>query len=185
MRMAPMQDKEIIHLYRSGDRERAFSELVKAYSERLYWCVRRFVLCHEDADDLVQEIFIKVWASLPSFREESRLFTWLYRIATNEAINFVRKQSLRAALSFKSIDTEAERRIDEDPYFDGNEAQRLLMKAIGKLPPKQRTVFSLRYFEELKYEDIAEITGTSVGALKASYHIAYEKIKSEVKDFGL
>lgn len=180
-----MQDKEIIRLYRSGDRERAFSELVKAYSERLYWCVRRFVCRHEDADDLIQEIFIKIWASLPSFREEARLYTWLYRIATNEAINFVRRRSLRAALSFKSIDAETERRIDEDPYFDGNEAQRLLMKAMGKLPPKQKLVFSLRYFEDLGYEDIAEITGTSVGALKASYHIACEKIKSEVKDFEL
>ena len=177
-----MQDDEIIRLYRSGDRERAFSEIVKAYSERLFWYVRRFVCCHEDADDLVQEIFIKIWAALPSFREEAQLFTWIYRIATNEALNFLRKQKVRAALTFRSIDAEMERRIDDDPYFNGSEAQRVLMKALQKLPEKQKTVFSLRYFDDMKYEEISEITGTSVGALKASYHIAYQKIKSELKD---
>ncbi len=175
-------DDEIIRLYKSGEHERAFSEIVKAYSERLYWHVRRFVCCHEDADDLVQEIFIKIWAALPSFREEARLFTWIYRIATNEALNFLRKQKIRAALTFTSIDSELERKIDDDPYFNGNEAQRLLLKSMNKLPQKQRVVFSLRYFEDMKYEDIAKITGTSVGALKASYHIAYEKIKAEIKD---
>ncbi len=175
-------DAEIIRLYRNGEHERAFSEIVKAYSERLYWLVRRFVCCHEDADDLVQEIFIKIWAALPSFREEAQLFTWLYRIATNEALNFLRKRKIRAALNFTSIDAEMERKIDDAPYFNGNEAQRLLLKSMNKLPQKQRVVFSLRYFDDMKYEDIAKITGTSVGALKASYHIAYEKIKSEIKD---
>lgn len=179
-----MQDDEIIRLYRSGDRERAFSEIVKAYSERLFWYVRRFVCCHADADDLIQEIFIKVWAALPSFREEARLYTWIYRIATNETLNFLRKQKVRAALTFKSIDSEMERKIDEDPYFNGDAAQRTLMKAVQKLPEKQRIVFSLRYFEDMKYEDIANLTGTSVGALKASYHIAYEKIKEQL-DFSL
>lgn len=179
-----MQDDEIIRLYRSGDRERAFSEIVKAYSERLFWYVRCFVCCHEDADDLIQEIFIKVWAALPSFREEARLYTWIYRIATNETLNFLRKQKVRAALTFKSIDSEMERKIDEDPYFNGDAAQRALMKAVQKLPEKQRIVFSLRYFEDMKYEDIAKLTGTTVGALKASYHIAYEKIKEQL-DFSL
>ncbi len=175
-------DDEIIRLYKNGEHERAFSEIVKAYSERLYWHVRRFVCCHEDADDLVQEIFIKIWAALPSFREEAQLFTWIYRIATNEALNFLRRQKIRAALNFTSIDSELERKIDDDPYFNGDEAQRLLLKSMSKLPQKQRVVFSLRYFEDMKYEDIAKITGTSVGALKASYHIAYEKIKAEIKD---
>lgn len=179
-----MQDDEIIRLYRSGDRERAFSEIVKAYSERLFWYVRLFVCRHEDADDLIQEIFIKVWAALPSFREEARLYTWIYRIATNETLNFLRKQKVRAALTFKSIDSEMERKIDEDPYFNGDAAQRALMKAVQKLPEKQRIVFSLRYFEDMKYEDIAKLTGTTVGALKASYHIAYEKIKEQL-DFSL
>lgn len=175
-----MRDGDIIRLYRDGDRERAFSEIVKAYGERLYWHVRRFVCCHEDADDLVQEIFVKIWAALPSFREEAQLFTWIYRIATNETLNFLRRQKVRAALSFRSIDSEMERMIDEDPWFDGDAAQRRLMKAMQRLPQKQRVVFSLRYFEDMKYEDISRITGTSTGALKASYHIAYEKIKKEL-----
>lgn len=177
-----MSDEEIIRLYHSGEHERAFSEIAAAYGERLYWHVRRLVCCHEDADDLVQEIFIKIWAALPSFREEAQLFTWIYRIATNETLNFLRKQKVRAALTFRSIDAEMERRIDDDPYFNGSKAQRVLMKALQKLPQKQKTVFSLRYFDDMKYEEISEITGTSVGALKASYHIAYEKIKSELKD---
>ena len=177
-----MNDQQIIALWESGQRERAFNEIVRNYSERLYWRVRRFVCSHEDADDLVQEIFIKIWGALPTFRGDAQLFTWLYRIATNETLNFLRKQKVRASLRFQSLDDELERKIDEDPYFNGTEAQRLLSKAILKLPDKQRVVFSLRYYEDMKYEDIAEITGTSVGALKASYHIAYEKLKAEFQD---
>ncbi len=177
-----MNDQQIIALWESGQRERAFNEIVRNYSERLYWHVRRFVCSHEDADDLVQEIFIKIWGALPTFRGDAQLFTWLYRIATNETLNFLRKQKVRASLRFQSLDDELERKIDEDPYFNGTEAQRLLSKAILKLPDKQRVVFSLRYYEDMKYEDIAEITGTSVGALKASYHIAYEKLKAEFQD---
>jgi RNA polymerase sigma-70 factor (ECF subfamily) len=177
-----MTDQEIIALWEAGQQERAFNEIVRNYSERLYWHVRRFVCSHEDTDDLLQEIFIKIWAALPSFRGEAQLFTWLYRIATNETLNYLRKQKVRASLRFQSLDAEMERRIDEDPYFNGTEAQRLLIKAIARLPEKQRIVFSLRYYEEMKYEDIAAITGTSVGALKASYHIAYEKLKAEFQD---
>ena len=177
-----MTDQEIIALWEAGQQERAFNEIVRNYSERLYWHVRRFVCSHEDTDDLLQEIFSKIWAALPSFRGEAQLFTWLYRIATNETLNYLRKQKVRASLRFQSLDAEMERRIDEDPYFNGTEAQRLLTKAIARLPEKQRIVFSLRYYEEMKYEDIAAITGTSVGALKASYHIAYEKLKAEFQD---
>ncbi|MBQ8022211.1 MAG: RNA polymerase sigma factor [Bacteroidales bacterium] len=177
-----MNDQQIIALWESGQHERAFNEIVRNYSERLYWHVRRFVCSHEDADDLVQEIFIKIWGALPTFRGDAQLFTWLYRIATNETLNFLRKQKVRASLRFQSLDDELERKIDEDPYFNGTEAQRLLSKAILKLPDKQRVVFSLRYYEDMKYEDISEITGTSVGALKASYHIAYEKLKAEFQD---
>jgi RNA polymerase sigma-70 factor (ECF subfamily) len=177
-----MTDQEIIALWEAGQQERAFNEIVRNYSERLYWHVRRFVCSHEDTDDLLQEIFIKIWAALPSFRGEAQLFTWLYRIATNETLNFLRKQKVRASLRFQSLDAELERRIDEDPYFNGSEAQRLLSKAIAKLPEKQRIVFSLRYYEDMSYENISEITGTSVGALKASYHIAYEKLKADFQD---
>ena len=160
-----MTDQEIIALWEAGQQERAFNEIVRNYSERLYWHVRRFVCSHEDTDDLLQEIFIKIWAALPSFRGEAQLFTWLYRIATNETLNFLRKQKVRASLRFQSLDAELERRIDEDPYFNGSEAQRLLSKAIAKLPEKQRIVFCLRYYEDMSYENISEITGTSVGAL--------------------
>ena len=135
-----MKDEDIIGIYRNGERERAFTEIVKAYSERLFWYVRRYVGCQEDADDLIQEIFVKVWAALPSFRGEARLFTWIYRIATNEALNFLRRQRVRAALNFKSLDAEVERRIDEDTYFNGGEAERRLMKALQKLPQKQGTL---------------------------------------------
>lgn len=176
-----MTDEQIIRQYKDGNRESAFSEIVKSYSERLYWYVRRYVGCHEDADDLVQEIFVKIWAALPSFREEARLFTWVYRIATNESLNFIRKQRVRAALSFSSLDAEMEKKIDDDPYFNGDVAQRTLLKAMAHLPNKQRIVFSLRYFEEMPYEEISRMLGTSTGALKASYHIAYEKIKAELK----
>lgn len=175
-----MRDNDIIRLFLAGDRERTFTEIVKAYSERLFWYVRRYVSSHEDADDIVQDIFVKVWAALPSFRGESQLFTWLYRIATNEALNYVRRQKVRAALSFRPIDAEMERRVDEDPWFNGDEAERTLMKALQKLPLKQRVVFSMRYFEDMSYEEISEVTGTSVGALKASYHIASTKLKDEL-----
>ncbi len=174
-----MTDEEIIGLYRNGQCEKAFKEIVAAYGERLYWHVRHFVGSHEDTNDLVQEIFIKIWAALPSFRGDSRLFTWIYRIATNETLNWLNKQKVRALLKFESIDKGMDR-IDEDPYFNGDAAQSNLLKAISKLPKKQRTVFSMRYFDELSYEDISEILGTSVGALKASYHFAAEKIKAEL-----
>lgn len=173
-----MTEDEIISLIKSGELERAFGGIVDCYSERLYWHVRRFVGSHEDADDLLQEIFIKVWAALPSFRAESRLFTWLWRIATNESLNFIRRSKLRAALNFKSLSSDEERKIDEDPYFNGTEAERLLMKEVAKLPTKQRMVFQLRYWEDLSYDEISEILKTSVGSLKASYHIAYEKLRT-------
>ena len=176
-----MTEKEIICLYNSGRREEAFSAIVANYSERLYMHIRRFVYCHDDADDLVQDCFIKIWAALPSFRGDAQLFTWIYRIATNEVLNFLRRQKVRAMLSLDSAESILSKKIDEDVYFNGDHLQRELQKAILKLPEKQRLVFNLRYFDEMKYEDIAEITGTSVGALKASYHYAYNKVKEEIQ----
>ena len=176
-----MTDKEIIYLYNKGQREWAFNLIVKNYSERIYQHIRRFVYSHDDADDLTQEVFIKVWAALPSFRGDAQLFTWIYRIATNEVLNHLRKEKFKALISFDSESSSLERKIDEDPHFNGDAIQRELHKAIQRLPQKQRVVFNLRYFEEMKYEDISEITGTSVGALKASYHHAYGKIKDELK----
>jgi RNA polymerase sigma-70 factor (ECF subfamily) len=177
-----MHDVHIINLCRKGEYELAFNGIVQAYSERLYWHVRRFICSHEDTDDLLQDIFIKIWSALPGFRGDSQLYTWIYRIATNETLNRLKKLRREYALSLDSAGSFLANRIDEDPYFNGNALQRELHKAIQKLPEKQRLVFTMRYLDEMKYEDIAEITGTSVGALKASYHHAYNKIKETLEN---
>ncbi len=176
-----MTDREIMEMYGCGRREEAFNGIVDAYKERLYWHVRRFLCSHEDTDDLLQDIFMKIWAALPTFRGASSLYTWIYRIATNEVLNFLRKQKFKSFISMEPDEAIIGKKIDEDPYFNGNEVQRELHKAIRRLPEKQRIVFSLRYFDEMKYSDIAEITGTSEGALKASYHHAYTKIKEDLQ----
>ena len=175
-----MTEQEIIREYRTGSPEKAFGAIVEAYSQRLYWYIRRMGFSHEDTDDILQDVFVKVWTSLPTFRGDSRLFTWIYRIATNETLNVIRSRKVRSSLDFVSLDG-SEYRIEDDPYFNGKEAERVLLGAIASLPGKQRLVFTMRYYDDLKYEDISEILGTSVGSLKASYHIAYEKIKEELK----
>ena len=176
-----MTDSEIISLYEDGRHEEAFNGIVDTYTERLYWHVRRFLCSHEDTNDLLQDIFIKIWTALSTFRGDSRLYTWLYRIATNEVLNHLRKQKIKAMISLDSAGSILERKVDEDVYFNGDEMQRELHKAIQRLPEKQRIVFNLRYFDEMKYEDISGITGTSVGALKASYHHAYGKVKGDLE----
>ena len=176
-----MTDEKIIELFSGERQEEAFRGIVDAYTERLYWHVRRFLCSHEDTNDLLQDIFIKIWSALPSFRGEARLYTWIYRVATNEVLNHLRKQKFKALISLDSASALLERKIDEDISFNGDELQRELHKAIQRLPEKQRIVFSLRYFDEMKYEEISEITDTSVGALKASYHHAYTKIKDELQ----
>ncbi len=162
--------------------ESIFNRIVKEYSERLYWHVRRMVGSHEDADDLLQEIFLKIWTALPSFRGEAQLYTWVWRIATNETLNHLRKEKVRAALRFASADELVAQKIEGDPYFNGTAAQRELWKSVARLPEKQRQVFVMRWWDELSYEEISAITGTSVGALKASYHIAQKKIKLNLSD---
>ena len=162
--------------------EELFNKIVRQESEKLYWHLRRMVSSHEDADDLLQEVFIKVWAALPSFRGDSSMSTWVWRIATNEALNFLRKEKVRAALRFTSLDDQLQHRIEADPFFSGTAAQRELFKAVARLPEKQRQVFVMRWWDELSYEDISAITGTSVGALKASYHIAQEKLKLNLSE---
>lgn len=174
-------DSEIIRLYCSGRQEEAFNGIVDAYTERLYWHIRRFLGSHDDTNDLLQDIFIKIWTALSTFRGDSKLYTWLYRIATNEVLNHLRKKRFKALLSLESSAAVIEKMIDDDYHFNGTQLQRELYKAIQRLPEKQRIVFSLRYFDEMKYEDISEITGTSVGALKASYHHAYNKVKDEIQ----
>ena len=174
-----MSDKEILDLYNDGRREQAFNEIVKTYSERLYWQVRPLVGSHEDADDVIQEVFIKIWTALPSFRGEAQFFTWLYRIALNTAITYAKKQKRRSAEPLFDAGGGAPD-VAGDPFFDGDKASRLISSAIMELPPKQRAVFSMRYFDEMPYEQISAVLGSSVGALKASYHFAFEKIKKKL-----
>lgn len=180
-----MRDEHIINLCHKGEYELAFNQIVAAYSERLYWHVRRFVCSHDDTDDLLQDIFIKIWNALPSFKGNSQIYTWLYRIATNETLNWLRKTQKENAVGFDAVGDMLSARIDDDPSFNGNALQRELHKAIQRLPEKQRLVFNMRYFDDMKYEDIAEITGTSIGALKASYHHAYNKIKESLENADL
>lgn len=178
-----MDDKKILELYREeGKQKFAFNLLVEKYSERLYWHIRKLTCCHEDSNDILQSSLVKIWENLPSFREESKLYTWIYRIATNEALTFIRKKRITAMLTLSNYDTTLENKLQSDPSFNGDKLQMALHKAILRLPDKQRAVFNLRYFQELKYEEIAEIMNTSVGSLKASYHHAYKKIKEELQE---
>ena len=176
-----MTDNDIIRLYSEGRHEEAFNGIVHAYTERLYWHVRRFLCDHEDTNDLLQDIFIKIWTALSTFRGDAKLYTWIYRIATNEVLNHLRKKKFKALITLDPSSAMMEKMVDDDMHFNGNQLQRELHKAIQRLPEKQRVVFNLRYFDEMKYEDIAEITGTSVGALKASYHHAYNKVKDDIQ----
>ncbi len=174
-------DRKILKLFQSQlTRHEGFTLLVNSYKERLYWHIRRIVVNHNDADDVLQNVFIKCWRSLDSFREDSLLFTWLYRIATNESITFLKKERCAEKIE---LSEEAYRLQAGQAEFimDANEIEKRLEKAILKLPEKQRIVFHLKYYENLKYDQIAEITGTSIGALKASYFHAVQKIKDSVK----
>ena len=174
--MQKMSDSEIIHLLTSPlTRRKAFEEIVDTYSSRLYWYIRHMVLSHDDANDLLQNTFIKAWTHMDSFRADSKISTWLYRIAINEALTFLKQK--KDTLSIDNMDSDLENLLENDPYFDGDKASILLQKAIQQLPEKQRTVFNMKYFEEMKYEDMGDILNTSVGALKASYHIAVKKVE--------
>ena len=176
-----MNDRKIIAMLEKEEFENAFNAIVDSYSERLYWHIRRFTGSHDDTNDLMQEVFIKIWNALPKFRGDSQVYTWLYRIATNETLNKINKDKSRAALDSQQLEIIAASKIEDDPYFNGTALQRELHKAVRELPEKQRTVFNLRYFDEMKYEDMAKVTGTSIGALKASYHHAYNKIKEKLE----
>lgn len=177
--MTQVDDSEILAMFASETtRHEAFNILLKKYQQKIYWHVRRLVIDHEDADDIVQDVFIKVWKGLSNFRSDSQLYTWLYRIATNECITFLNRRKIRnhVSLDHNSAQNLLES-LKESPYFDGDKAQMKLQKAILTLPDKQRLVFNMKYFDDLKYEEISEILGTSVGALKASFHIAVKKIE--------
>ena len=162
-------------------RRRAFEEVVGEFSEQLYWQIRRMVVSHDDANDILQNTFIKAWTNIDYFRGDAKLSTWLYRIALNECLNFLNRQRAQENISIDEADSNFINMIEGDPYFDGDETQVMFQKAIRTLPEKQRIIFNLRYFHEMKYEDISEIVGTTVGALKASYHIAVKKISDYFK----
>lgn len=174
-------DQELIAELKSGQKKNlAFQVLVKKYQERLYWHVRKIVLDHDDADDVLQNTFIKVWKNLDNFREESGLFTWLYRIATNEALTFINSKKRKNMLPMNEMSEYLKDNLEADPYFEGDEIQEKLQRAITKLPEKQRLVFNMKYFDNLKYEEMSAILDTSVGALKASYHHAVRKIEDSL-----
>ncbi|MCF8247496.1 MAG: RNA polymerase sigma factor [Saprospiraceae bacterium] len=176
-------DDRIMSLLREGGShaESGFRLLMEQYQERLYWQIRRMVFEHEDANDVLQNCFIKVYRSSHTFEGKSKLYTWLYRIATNEAITFLNKKKQRMATPLDAGESPLANRLRADDHFDGDEAQRKLMAAIETLPDKQRQVFNLRYFDEMNYADMSELLGTSEGALKASFHHAVKKIEGFVR----
>ncbi len=177
-----MSDNELIALIKDEHSSRyGFSLLVQQYQEQMYWHIRRMVMDYEDTNDLVQEVFVKVWKGLKTFREDASLYTWIYRIATNECMSFLKKRRLHTMLPLLGSHRERAEGLADDPYFTGDEIQRKLQKALMKLPDRQRLVFNMRYYDELPYEHISEILKTSVGALKASYHIAAKKIEDSLK----
>lgn len=172
-------EKEIVVLLQDPARQReAFERIVKEYSEQLYWQIRRLVLSHDDANDILQNTFIKAWTNIEYFRGDAKMSTWLYRIALNECLTFLNKQRASQQLSIDEADTEILNQLESDTYFDGDETQKVFLQAIKQLPEKQQMIFNLKYFKEMKYEEISEILGTSIGALKASYHHAVKKIES-------
>jgi RNA polymerase sigma-70 factor (ECF subfamily) len=166
-----------------GSREAAFRELVALYQQRLYWHIRRIVLTHDDTDDVLQETFIKVFRNIEGFKGDSKLFSWMYRIATNEALSFLKRNSKIQGVDNEDSQQHLLERMTADPYFDGDQAELELQKALASLPEKQRLVFNMKYFEGMKYDDISEVLDTSVGALKASYHLAVKKIKKHLKGY--
>ena len=178
-----MDDKELLLKLRNPDsRNYGFNMLVRAYQQKVYWLVRKMVIDHDDADDLTQEVFIKIHKAIESFREDSQLYTWIFRIATNECLTFLKKKKRRFFLPIEDVSKELSSKIDSAPYLSGDDIQKKLQKALLTLPDKQRLVFNMRYYDELSYEDMSQITTTSVGALKASYHHAVKKIENYLTD---
>ncbi len=175
-------DKELLEQFRDPDsRNYAFNLIIRKYQKRLYWHIRKIVVDHDDTDDVIQNTFIKMWKGLENFKEESQLYTWLYRIATNESLTFLRQKKDHLYTSMDTVEYKLSRSLQDDNYFQGDEIQLKLQQAILKLPEKQRIVFNMKYFDDIKYEDMSAILETSVGALKASYHHAVKKIEEYMK----
>jgi RNA polymerase sigma-70 factor (ECF subfamily) len=177
-RMQQYIEEEIVKQLRDPDSQRgAFAQVVNFYGEKLYWQIRKMVLCHDDANDLLQNTFMKAWTNIDYFRGEAKLSTWLYKIAINECISFLSRQRAQNQVSMDDTDVFMLERLKSDDYFDGDAVQLKLQEAILTLPEKQRLVFNMKYFDDMKYEDMSEILGTSVGVLKASYHHAVKKVE--------
>lgn len=173
-----MQDAELLAKIRNPEtRNYGFNMLVRTYQQKVYWLARKMVIDHDDADDVTQEVFIKVHKAIDGFREDAQLYTWLYRIATNECLTFMKKKRRRFFLPIGDAEGELAEKIEATPAISGDEVQKKLQKALLTLPDKQRLVFNLKYYEDMSYEQMAEVTGTSEGALKASYHHAVKKIE--------
>ena len=176
--MQEIEDAILLKRFAAEETRRAaFTDIVKKYQERIYWLIRKLVTDHEDANDIVQNVFIKVWKALPEFRQDAQLYTWIYRIATNESLTFLKNKNKRFFVSLDDVQYKLAEKLNQDPLFTGDKIQLKLQQAVMKLPPQQRTVFNLKYFEGKKYEEIAEIMGLSVGGLKANYHHAVKKIE--------
>lgn len=181
--MNSYNEREILILIQEPQsQKRAFEMVVNQYKEKLYWQIRRMVFSHDDANDILQNTFVKAWMNLEQFKAESRVSTWLYRIAFNECLSFLAKQKKANTIPIDDPDAAIINQLKSDSYFSGDEAQILFQKALLSLPEKQKIVFNLKYFEDMKYDEISDILGTSVGALKASYHHAVKKIENFLKD---
>lgn len=176
--MVKEEEQLVVELQTASTREQAFRELMTLYKERLYWHIRKIVISHDDSDDVLQNTFIKVYKNIEKFKGDSKLYSWMYRIATNEAITHLNKNAKRFSISSEEMLTKAVNNLTSDVYFEGDEIQLKLQKAIATLPQKQQLVFNMRYFDDLKYKDMSEILETSEGALKASYHLAAKKIET-------
>ena len=184
--MSEYSDDELLNLFRNESTQHgAFNRIVARYRERLYWHIRKIVIVHEDTDDVLQNTFVKIWKGLETFRGEAQLSTWMYRIATNESITFLNQKRSRQMIPLEDVEYQLSQSLHHDAYFSGDELQEQLQKAILSLPEKQRIVFNMKYFDEMPYDEMSEILGTSVGALKASYHHAIKKIKAwfELNDY--
>lgn len=178
----PDEDKDLLIAFREeSTKEQAYTKIVRKYQEKLYWHIRRLVINHEDANDVLQNVFIKVWKYLDNFREEANLYTWLYRIATNETLTFLDKEKRRFAHSISDEETGLQNKLAAEKGFDVNKLEWKLQKAIQSLPEKQRIVFTLRYYDEMPYEEMSKVLETSTGALKASYHHAVKKVELYLK----
>jgi RNA polymerase sigma-70 factor (ECF subfamily) len=176
-------EEDILELLRNPNTQKeGFAYIVEEYSERLYWQIRKMVYSHDDANDILQDVFIKAWLNIEKFRGDAKLSTWLYKIAINESITFINRSKAKLNLSIDDDDSFLINKLEGDEYFDGDSAQLLLQKAVASLPEKQRLVFQMKYFNEIKYDDMSDILGTSVGALKASYHHAVKKVEKFLKE---